>query len=101
MIHIEHLTSVVRVYAPGEAMERGDEPRAVATLCRTDSHKVEIMAAMGRLTRQHMRDIARALADQGVRTLVIKRAGKHGVPYGRLKKRQGPFSYYEVEVGCI
>ena len=32
MIHIEHLTSVVRVYAPGEAMERGDEPRAVATL---------------------------------------------------------------------
>lgn len=96
MIDIEHLTSVVRVYAPGESREFGDEPMAVATLCRVDTRTVEVMAAMGRLTRRTMREIAQALAADGVRMLVIKRAGKHRMPYGRLTKRHGPFSYYEV-----
>lgn len=101
MIHIETLTSVVRVYAPDAAFEFGDEPRAVATLCRVDTRTVEIMCAMGRLTRRDMRDIAQALAAQGVRMLIIKRAGKHRMPYGRLAKQHGPFSYYEVAPGDV
>lgn len=101
MIHIETLTSVVRVYRPDESYEFGDEPIAVATLCRSDSRKVEIMAAMGKLTRTAMREIARALAADGVRTLVIKRAGPHRMPYGTLIKTHGPFKYYEVEVGDV
>lgn len=101
MIDIEHLTSVLRVFAPGDSVEFGDQPQAVATLCRVDSRTVEIMCAMGRLTRKNMREIAHTLADQGVRTLVIKRAGKHRMPYGRLTKRHGPFSYYEVGVSEI
>jgi len=95
-IHIEHLTSVVRVYAPDDSFEFGDEPMAVATLCRTDSRTVEIMAAKGRLARADMRAIARALAADGVRILVIKRRTGQAVPYGRLTKTHGPFSYYEV-----
>ncbi|WP_418648876.1 hypothetical protein ACNQFN_11450 [Thauera butanivorans] len=101
MIHIEHLTSVVRVYRPGDSYEFGDEPVAVATLCRTDAHTVEIMAAMGKLTRAAMREIARALAAGGVRTLVIKRAGARRMPYGKLVKTHGPFSYYEVAVEAM
>lgn len=101
MIHIEHLTSVVRVYAPGESYEHGDEPKAVATLARTDVGEVEIMAAMGRLGRPDMRDIARTLAGDGVHTLVIKRRTGHAVPLGRLRKTHGPFSYYEVAVGEV
>lgn len=95
-IHIEHLTSVVRVYGPEDSFEFGDEPAAVATLCRIDSRTVEIMAAKGRLARNDMREIARALAADGVRLLVIKRRTGHAVPYGRLTKTHGPFSYYEV-----
>lgn len=95
-IHIEHLTSVVRVYGPDDAYEYGDEPAAVATLCRVDSKTVEIMAAKGRLSRSDMRAIAQALAADGVRLLIIKRRTGHGVPYGRLTKTHGPFSYYEV-----
>lgn len=98
MIHIEHLTSVVRVYAPGASYEAGSEPCAVATLCRVDTRTVEVMAAMGRLTRTAMREIARSLAAAGVKVLVIKRAGKHRMPYGRLTKVHGPFHYYEIEV---
>lgn len=101
MIHIEHLTSVVRIYRPGESYERGDEPVAVATLCRTDVHRVEVMAAMGRLTRMAMRGIAKALAADGVRWLVIKRAVSRRMPYGKLIKVHGPFSYYEVAVGDV
>lgn len=98
MIHIEHLTSVVRIYRPDESYEFGDEPVAVATLCRVDARKVEIMAAMGKLTRVAMRNIAQSLAVDGVRTLVIKRAGQHRMPYGKLVKIHGPFNYYEVSV---
>lgn len=101
MIHIEHLTSVVRVYAQGESFDEGDEPRAVATLARTDVAEVEVMAAMGRLGRKDMRELARSLAADGVRTLVIKRRTGHGVPLGRLRKTHGPFSYYEVAVADI
>ncbi len=96
MIAIEHLTSVVRVYAPGDSIEFGDRPQAVATLCRVDTATVEIMCAMGRMTRRDIREIARTLAADGVRMLIIKRAGKHRMPYGRLTKKHGPFSYYEV-----
>lgn len=101
MIHIEHLTSVVRVYAQGMSFEAGDEPKAVATLARTDTAEVEIMAAMGRLGRADMRAIARELAAEGVRTLVIKRRTGHGVPMGLLRKVHGPFSYYEVPLGDL
>lgn len=100
-IHIEHLTSVVRIYAPGDSYDAGDEPIAVGTLCRTDVRKVEIMAAMGKLTRRAMRDIAQSLAADGVDTLVIKRAARHRMPYGKLIKAHGPFSYYEVAVGDV
>lgn len=96
MIHIEHLTSVVRIYAPGHSYAAGDEPKAVATLSRTDVGEVEIMAAMGRLGRADMRGIAQALAANGVRMLVVKRRAGHGVPMGKLRKTHGPFSYYEI-----
>lgn len=100
-IHIEHLTSVVRVYGPEESFEFGDEPVAVATLCRTDSRTVEIMAAKGRLARTDMRAIARALAAEGVRVLVIKRRKGHSVPGGRLVKTHGPFNYFEIDTGDV
>lgn len=101
MIHIEHLTSVVRVYAPGCSYAGGDEPKAVATLSRTDAGEVEVMAAMGRLGRADMRELARSLAEDGVHTLVVKRRTGHGVPLGRLRKTHGPFSYYEVSLHSL
>lgn len=100
-IHIEHLTSVVRVYRPGDSFEFGDEPVAVATLCRTDSRTVEIMAAKGRLTRTDMRGIARTLASEGVRVLVVKRCKGHSVPGGRLVKTHGPFNYFEIDTSDV
>lgn len=100
MIHLEHIASVIRVYRPGESYLAGDEPKAVATVARTDTGAAEIMAAMGRLTRADMRSIACALAADGVRMLIIKRPKGRGVPGGRLVRSAGPFSYYEIEVGA-
>ncbi|MFN3987595.1 MAG: hypothetical protein ACK4KV_19060 [Rhodocyclaceae bacterium] len=95
-IHIEHISSVIRVYRPGESYAAGNEPKAVATVARTDTGAAEIMAAKGQLTRGDMREIALQLAAAGVRVLVIKRPRGRGVPGGRLVRSQGPFSYYEV-----
>jgi hypothetical protein len=101
MIHIEHLVSALRVYAPDRSYEAGDKPKAVATLSRTDVGEVEVMATMGRLGRADMRDIAHRLAAEGVHTLVIKRPVGHGVPLGRLRKTHGRFSYYEVSLHAL
>lgn len=101
MIHIEHIASVIRVYRPGQSYAAGHEPKAVATVARTDHGAVEVMAAMGRLTRADMREIARNLATAGVRVLVIKRPKGRGVPGGRLVRSDGPFSYYEVPTEAV
>jgi hypothetical protein len=102
VIHIDEAqTSVVRVYARGRSFDAGDEPCAVATLTSVDAGTVEVTAAMGRVTRTHMRELARTLAVIGVHTLVIKRRTGHRVPYGRLTKTHGPFSYYAVQATDI
>lgn len=98
MIHVEHLTSVVRVYDVGCSFEAGDEPRAVATLARADAGVIEVMAAMGKLTRADLRDIAMAAAAQGAHTLAVKRRRGHSVPLGRLVRTEGPFAFWTVEV---
>ena len=97
MIHIEHLASVVRVYTPGGCFGDGvSKAKAVATITRIDAGVVEIMAAMGRLSRTDMRELVRKLAADGIHTVTIKRRAGHGVPLGRFVRSSGGYDYYAV-----
>lgn len=100
-VHFENLSRLFRCYAPGDSYEAGSEPIAIGTVCRRDSGEVEIMATMGELCRQDLRDLIAHLRDDGVHTICIKRRSGHRVPFGHLVKSDGRFDTYELTIADL
>lgn len=97
-VHIEDLAGAIYFYAPGDSYAAGSEPVATGSLARVAHGEAEVLATLGELSRQNLRELVRQLKDRGYHRLHIKRRRGRRVPLGKRVRSDQAFDYYQVDL---